>query len=109
MSSYTKLVMIPMDMYNDIIGGASQQQEIVTPPPQIPMNPPPKNKKRYKKRKSYKKKTVRQLLSSMTKKQLMKITGGMRKLMNCISIQSSPHHYRVYKSSIEKRKKLLKI
>ena len=31
MSSYTKLVMIPMDVYNNIIGGASQQQqEIVT-------------------------------------------------------------------------------
>ena len=82
MSSYTKLVMIPMDVYNNIIGGASQhqQQEIVTPPPppppQIPVNPSPmKNKKRYKKRKSYKKKTVRQLLSSMTRKQLMKITG----------------------------------
>ena len=79
MSSYTKLVMIPMDVYNNIIGGASQQQkqEIVTQPPsQIPVNPPPlKNTKSYKKRKSYKKKTVRQLLSSMTKKQLLKITG----------------------------------
>ena len=79
MSSYTKLVMIPMDVYNNIIGGVSQQQqqEIATPPPsQIPMIPSPlKNKKRYKKRKRYKKKTVRQLLSSMTRKQLMKITG----------------------------------
>ena len=79
MSSYTKLVMIPMDVYTNIIGGVSQHQhqEIVTPPPsQIPVNPPPlKNKKMYKKRKSYKKKTVRQLLSSMTRKQLMKITG----------------------------------
>ena len=50
MSSYTKLVMIPMDVYNNIIGGASQQpkqkHEIATPPPQIPVNPPPlKNKK----------------------------------------------------------------
>ena len=85
MSSYTKLVMIPMDVYTNIIGGASQhheqqpkqQQEIVTPPLplQIPMNPPKnKKKKSYKKRKSYKKKTVSQLLSSMAKKQLMKIT-----------------------------------
>ena len=81
MSSYTKLVMIPMDVYNNIIGGASQQQqpkqEIVTPPPPPPQIPviPSKNKKSYTKRKSYKKKTLRQLLSSMTRKQLMKITG----------------------------------
>ena len=30
MSLYTKLVLIPMDVYNNIIG--VQQQEIVTPP-----------------------------------------------------------------------------
>ena len=81
MSSYTKLVMIPMDVYNNIIRGTSQQpkQEIVTPPPPLPpppqILPPMKNKKSYKKRKSYKKKAVRQLLSSMTRKQLLKITG----------------------------------
>ena len=62
MSSYTKLVMIPMDVYNNIIGGASQQQEIVTPPPQIPMNPS-KNKKSIKRGKG-----IKRRLSSMTKK-----------------------------------------
>ena len=49
MSSYTKLVMIPMDMYNNIIGGAPQQQpnqqEIATQL-QIPMNPPVNKKKK---------------------------------------------------------------
>ena len=84
MSTDTKLVMISMDVYHNIIGGV-QQQEIVTPlkqqeiatPPPILMNRSYKKKTSYKKKKSYKKKTgvVRQLLSSMTKKQLMKITG----------------------------------
>ena len=86
MNTYRKLVMIPMDVY---LGGVQHQQEIVTQPkqpeiatpPLIPMKPPMnrsyKKKKRYKKKNRYKKKTgvVRQLLSSMTNKQLMKITG----------------------------------
>ena len=53
MSSYTKLVMIPIDVYNNIMGGESQpkQQEIVTPPPlHLPINPP-KNKKGIKREK----------------------------------------------------------
>ena len=73
MSTYRKLVMIPMEVYHNIIGGVQQQHQQAFTPPPIPMKKASVTKISYKKKRQAG--VVRQLLSSITKKQLMKLTG----------------------------------
>ena len=67
MSTYTKMVMLPIDVYHNVIGSSQQQPVHETRQPAPIKNDIIKSKPRKcsRKKKNYKREAVRQLLSSM--------------------------------------------